>query len=599
MSTRIGSRPALLCCALALFVAGPGRAEVSAVASVDRNPAREGEALTFTITVTGALTGVTEPRLPDEVRASFDVFSSGTSRQMTFTNGVTQSSITYRYEMVPKSSGDLVIPAIPITAGDQTTKTEPIHLEVSARGTRPPPSGARRDPSGGEEESAVSDVVRLIASVDETEVVEGEEILLTITFLHRVRLIDRPEFEPPSFSGFVQERLPDGPLREEVRDGVLYNVQELRYALFPLGRGEKTIGSARVVATVPRRGRRDAFSVFGSWFDGREMVVTSDPITVRVAPLPSTDDPAFSGAVGTFSMKATIDSDDVSQNEPVTLTIRISGVGNLGTMGEMTAAVSERFRVFDASSETENKVVGDRLGGVRTIQRAFVPLEAGDQEIPRVRFTYFDPGAGAYRTHTAGPFPVHVRAAASSGSAPLIVGKNEVQRLQDDVRFIRTSLTDLRRVGERTPSVAYAIHLLPLALVGGALVWRRRQDRLATDVAYSRARRAAARARRTLRDGSIDGAGRAAVWSAVGGYVADCLNAPESVLTATEAARRLEPIDAELAGRVRAFGERCDFARYAPSDATSDPARLQSDAEAILGELEGAMRTSHRGGSLG
>ena len=56
--------------------------------------------------------------------------------------------------------------------------------------------------------------------------------------------------------------------------------------------------------------------------------VKSDPVTIEVMPLPETDKP-FSGIVGHFTIKSTLDKSSVKANDAVNLNVTVSGDGEL------------------------------------------------------------------------------------------------------------------------------------------------------------------------------------------------------------------------------------------------------------------------------
>lgn len=581
MSKRTGS-PAAAILLIALLAASPATAEVRVTASVDRNPATEGEGFVLSVTVAGAPGGSSIPELPESLtETDFDLYSTGTSRHMSIVNGRSETSISYEYNLIPRHAGTITIPGIPVRVGTERFTTSPIQLEVRKRSRSAP------NPRGSATAEGDAEDVLLLSNVDRQNVVEGEEVLLTLQFCWRGQLLDRPEFEPPNTQGFITELLSDDVVGERLVNGVRYTVQEIRYALFPVGHGDKTIGAARIRATVPTRRRRDAFSMFGSWFDGKPRIVESEPIDVHVDPLPPTDDPDFSGAVGRFTLEASLDRTDVTQHDPVTLAITIEGVGNLGSAGDVRAPETSRFRVFDASTDMEPKTIDGHLGGRRRIRRAFVPLEAGSLQVPAVRFTYFDTDARAYRTLAAGPFAIDVTPAEAGTAQPVVVGKDEIRVLKEDIRYIRTSIGTVRATDAPPSPARFAVHLIPALAMAGALVWRRRTDRLSANAALVRARGAAVRARGRMADAAKTGAPDA-LWGAIGGYVGDRLNTSGRVLTVEDAGRllRARVADDALIERVVAFGRACDYARFAPG-ARSESNALAAESAELLRLLEG------------
>lgn len=583
MWRKTGSAAIGLVCLLVL--AGQAWAQASAIATVSHNPVEVGQRLELTITVSGAESRGREPQLPRSLFEWFEIQSSGTSTQFSLQNGRASTSIEYRFILVPRQEGTVTVGSIPVRVGTETLHTEPFTVEVVPRNSTP------RSRSRGRVTDDEDARILLVAEVDREEAYVGEEILLTLYFYHRDQSLQTPDYDPPATTGFSAERLPDGPSQVDVVNGKRYYVEEIRYALFPLGAGKKTIGPATIRARVPRTsGRRDPFgSLFG--YGGRTVAVTSDPVTIDVRSLPETDDPDFHGAVGSFEMTADLDRTQVAVNEPITLAIDIRGAGNLGPVPD-GAPELPGFRVFDASAETEPRMVGNRLGGIRSIQRVYVPLDPGSRTIPAYRFTYFDPDVDAFRTLSAGPFEVRVDPGEDRGpGAPLVVGQGEVRLLSEELRYIHTDPPRFRPRDGRGMGPGALVHLVPLAALAGGLVWRRRRDRLDGDASYARSHRARDRAKTRLAEARAEGeAGTGAMWAAVAGYVTDRLDAPGRAPTAREVATLLRDagVDDALVDRVIAFGERCDFVRFAPGSTDAKLDELLAEAEALVSALEAA-----------
>ncbi len=579
MSSRHVSVATRVAIASLALVASVSRAAIDVSASADRRTATVGEGFVLTIDIEGTPNRQRTPELPDALHQACDVFSSGTSQQTRIVNGQMDASFQYRYTLVPRAAGELTVPSIAVTVDGTVYRTEPFTITVEER------RAGRSSPTARDDDAP--DTLFLVATVDSDDVYEGEQVLLTVSCYYRGTIFDS-DYQPPPTTGFITERLPDREPDTEVFEGVRYNVQRFRYALFPLGEGRKAIGSARLEASVPSGRRRDRFSFFGGFRERRSVVVTSEPLEITVRPLPPTDDPSFAGAVGSFDMSATLDTDTVDQNDPVTLTIRIAGQGNLGSGEAVAVPETSRFRVFDASSVTEPQLMRGRLGGTRVIERAFVPLVAGELEIPEVRFTYFDADRAAYRTLTAGPFPVTVRPGTGGGDRFGAIGKGTVELLHDDLRFIRTDAPRFRTAGDAGSGLRATawIHLLPALGVAGAFVWRRRRERLEGDVTGRRRRGALVRAQASI-DRALTEDDASALWNAVGGFLADRLDSPSSTLTAREAVAALEAegVDPDLVKRVRSFGDQCDMKRFAPMAASGGLDPLAREARELVEAL--------------
>ncbi|MEI6218907.1 MAG: BatD family protein, partial [bacterium] len=109
---------------------------LTAVAEIESQHAFMGEPLSFRIRVTGSdtpvpdLTGVTDFSVRDagvsqSSRSSFTIIMNG--RQVRKDSG---AEIVFSYELVPKKTGVLTVPAIAVVAQGATVRTAPIQVKV-------------------------------------------------------------------------------------------------------------------------------------------------------------------------------------------------------------------------------------------------------------------------------------------------------------------------------------------------------------------------------------------------------------------------------------------------------------------------------------
>ena len=109
---------------IGLLLAAPRAfADVSVVASVDRNHIAFGESVTLTIAVQGTQSGA-QPSIPRVDGLSFD----GPSTQSSFSlnNGQMSQSISFVYQVTPARTGEFTIPPIAVNIGGKSYSTEPI-----------------------------------------------------------------------------------------------------------------------------------------------------------------------------------------------------------------------------------------------------------------------------------------------------------------------------------------------------------------------------------------------------------------------------------------------------------------------------------------
>ena len=213
-------------------------------------------------------------------------------------------------------------------------------------------------------------------------------------------------------------------------------------------------------------------------------------------------------------------------------------------------------------------------------------------------------GRDAYAVASSDPIDLIVTG--DRGPAPALPGgraRTAVDLQREDIRFIRIAAPTFRaRGGSLFRSAGFwAVAVLPLVALAGAVAVRRHRDRLAGDVAWARSRRASKVARRRLaRAESLCSPDRhrefhAEVGRAMQGFLGDKLNVAEAGLIHDEirAALAARGVDAALVDACLDCLERCDRERFAPAE--PDPAAMQAmlaEAGRAMTELDAALTAS-------
>lgn len=150
--------------------------------------------------------------------------------------------------------------------------------------------------------------------------------------------------------------------------------------------------------------------------------IDSNPLEVIVKALPPAP-PDFSGAVGEFTFVSKVIPTSAAVGEPITWTLELNGVGNWPDVtGLPQREVSNDFQVVQPKSKRTMKD-GTLFEGALTEDVVLVPTRAGSYRLAPVRFSYFDPKSGTYKTVTTESVtltvtgaPVPVQPPANSGA---------------------------------------------------------------------------------------------------------------------------------------------------------------------------------------
>ena len=558
-----------------------------------------GVGLTFILNVemSGTQTMTQEPELPDlGAFARYLGRSSQSSVQMI--NGRTTVSLTVQYRYQALREGTFDIPAFDVVAGGQTRTTEPLQVTVSSA-----PSTAGAGAQAVENGVGAQDLF-VTAEATKTRVRDGESFVVEYRIWTRVDVGSFTFTRIPEPEGFwVEDITPAGqPQVEELtRNGQQYTTAVIRrIALVPTGPGERRIEPVGLDVQVRIR-RADPFSSF--FVLGTEVVPTavlSNPLTFQVEPLPPGRPEPFSGVVGRLEVSASLDRDSVDANEAVTLTVRVSGDGNIRAVPDPVLDLPADFEVFPPEVSESVQAFGSGLSGEKTFEYVLIPRAPGEREIPEISFGFFDERAGEYRTATAERLALTVTGLAQGGPAQLVRGG--VAQLREDIRFIHLGTASLRPRGRMLFKGAafWMFALLPLAGIAGAMALRRHQDMLEGDVAYARGRRAGRVAKKRLAHARRLASGRDArvfyseVARALRGLVADRLNLAEAGLQASELTARLavRGVGDNTMDEVSACLEHCDRQRFAPPEADSEEkARFLERVANLMMDLDRAIRS--------
>lgn len=571
---------------VAALVSGAAADDLRVTARVDRTVVPLGQTLTLTVTAEGTMRQVSAPSLPP--LQAFVVQSSGSSTNMSWVNGQMNASKSWSYTLVPREVGEFTIGAAEVDFGGDVYRTDPIEVEVIEGGAAAPPARTEERPSSGVE-SAGRDIF-ITTSVDKKRAFVDEQITLSFKFYRRASMLDRPRYAAPDLTGFWVEELGDQDEYYEVVDGREYRVTELKTALFGAKPGTATIGPA----TLSYQEGRSGFPFFSG---GRPRTLTTRPIEVEIASLPREGRPEdFGGAVGSFSVSATLDSDSVPALSPVTLRMRIEGVGNIRTAAAPELAEIPGFRMYESGTSTKITRKNYSVGGVKTYEYVLVPQAAGTLTVPGVSFAYFDPAKGSYERASSGDLTLSVTPGTPGADPGTIAVPAAISRVGRDIRYIHEGDGALRPAPAPVHGRAWFLTLQAIPLVGlaGALVVKRRRDRYAEDTGLVRYVRAPGAARRELKEAarSLRSGDRTAVCSAVARAITDFIGGrwgvPARGMTMPELMGVLDSAgaDGELVERVRRLLAECDLGRFAGSLDRVEGDRLLSEAEECLNRLE-------------
>lgn len=588
---------------LSLLAPVTARADVDEVTAV-ASPARleVGESFVYRVTVTG--TG-SLPMPTVNLPSMFQIIAGPNSNMsMQIVNGRMSTERTLTYRLRALRQGDHVIPAPEVRVRGKAKQGNPITIQVSAPGGSGSSSGASSSqpsstPQSGDSPSApppstpssADEPIFLQVSATTQDVTLQEPIVVTWTLYFRPSVRTYDVRRLASTEGFWSEQwdVPNPPdVYKRQINGVTYNAAMIhRLILFPSRSGELTIGPMEVVVQYEGRRSRGLLDDFfdDSFFTGglQEMELKSNPLTIHVDPLPQRGMPEnFDEMVGNYWIDAKLEPASASVNESVVLTVTIGGDGNIGFIPAPQVNVPTDLERYEPEVSVDKTPDAGTLTGKKEFRYLLIPRRAGEQTIPPITISYFDPDEQRYLTKSTKPLELVVRPGtiiAGEESGPNGGAPARVETVGRDIRWILDSAKGLRQsvtpVTERTGY--WLSYLLPLGVAGLGLGLRRlrevqrgREGQIRSRKAARHARVALKQARDQLAAGEIE-AGYTALSRGMIGYLADRLSLPTGELDPARRRQVLTEWGVEEANVaiLEEILERCNTARFTPQGADS------------------------------
>lgn len=338
--------------------------------------------------------------------------------------------------------------------------------------------------------------------------------------------------------------------------------------------GDRIIGPVFLKANYPTRLRRGFFGRYEVSNHTRQ-TARAEAITVLVKGPPAEARPDnYTGAIGHYSLQVIAKPLEVELGEPITLTVAIGGAPLEGIEGPDLGAQPELASRFEYAKDD---LAGDIENRKKTFRRAIFPKQPGEQTIPALRWSYFDPRQERYIALSSPPIPITVNPPSQQSGVALaspLNGPGEPKK---------TTLTVLS--GGISPNyqdtaAALAQHAQPLTISWIAMLiisptaWlvmaiaALRRERTRSDANWARRRgarrRARARVAAAVRQADPEELATAMADSLTD-YIADRYGLSHGTLTPQEArdAMIANGVAALTAQEIAGFLERFEALRYA------------------------------------
>lgn len=469
--------------------------------------AQDSDAITFEATLSKNKLGINERlRIDFSMNKDGDNFNPpnfegfnvvmGPSQSISssWVNGVRSYSKTYSYVLMPTARGKFTINQATIVIDGKTYKSLPQDVEVTAAVERP-----------GEEASAdavADDNLHLVAEVSKTGPYLNEAISVVYKLFvsPSINVSNFRALDNPKYNNFWSQDMPvtKYSVQNGVYDGKSYRYVILkRVVLYPQKTGELEIEplSLEVTVDVPTN-KRDFFG--GKVYTSTNITVSAGQRNINVKELPEEGKPEnFSGAVGDFNFSVTTTKNQLNASESLQAKVQVSGKGNLKLFQLPELVLPSALEVYEPEFNEEIRTSTAGMEGTVSNNYTIVPSFKGKYPIPGIAFSYFDPEAEKYRTLNSAEIMINVVDGPNSGSANTTVPGNysnqrNVELTGDQFNFIKTKpgLIDINSTSFFGSPSFYLWFLLPILLIPMAIIFGKKREAIASDLAGNKIKKA-------------------------------------------------------------------------------------------------------------
>lgn len=350
------------------------------VARVDRARLNTGE----TVELTLESDDPTQFGKPDlsALANDFTVQDTRQVNQLTTLNGNAQATTRWIITLLPKHTGTVEIPSLPVGP----LKSQPVTLQVVPGDSQP--SDAPLAP------------VFIDASLDQDSVYVQAQVVLTLRVYHSVSLFDDSNLTPLLIPDARIEKLGDSRTYEKLINGIRHGVIEIRYAIYPQHSGELLIPAQVFSATMVQDAEAPAVQGQGQTQGqatpkpGKLVHVSTAEIALTVKAKPDTypaDTPWLPARSLSLSeaWNPEPDHSQVGDSLTRTLTLKAEGLSS-AQLPPLPATDVPGLRRYPDQPQLAN-ITGERgFIGSRQEREALVPTRTGAIDLPTVDVVWWN-----------------------------------------------------------------------------------------------------------------------------------------------------------------------------------------------------------------
>ncbi|MCC4599867.1 BatD family protein [Xanthomonas melonis] len=369
---------------------------------LDRDSVDAGEVVTLNIETDQR--GVDPDYTP--LRNQFALGAKSANQQMQVSNGAVTMRALFGVVLTPRSSGELIVPAIRV-GGE---RTEPLRLQVVAGANAAADSGSAA--AGAASAAQGTEEAFVESRVDDPQPYVQQSVGVVVR-LYFANQLASGELDLPAPDGASLQRIGDDVTSVKLVNGRQYNVVERRYLLVPERSGRLQLPPARFNG-------RSVGGFFDDYF-GRgngELSARSAGIALQVRAQPA-NAPQPWLPLRNLQLRYTATPQRATAGEAAQFVVEASARGvTQAQFPELPTPSVLDAQVFAEPPQYEERFV-DGSPQLRLTRRySVVPNRAGPLVVPGLQVAWWDVGAAAAKTATLPDLTLDVAAGSGAFAAP-------------------------------------------------------------------------------------------------------------------------------------------------------------------------------------
>lgn len=372
--------------------------------------------------------------------------SMGSSTSISISNGRTEQNTqyTYTYVLTAKREGTFTIPGVSISVDGKVLRSNAVEVRVvkASKQTqenqndpfsnffqfewpnmnpfgnnRPSQQPDSRSESVEYKDDIKKDDLFVKSEISQAEAWQGEAVVVThkLYIKQEIRGYDIARANYAATDALWLDRLELNFSDEstETIKGERYHVYTImQTAAYPLKTGKVTIPKLDLIVRIGVPAVvKNPFWGSMTTTRAKDFRLTSNDLTLKVKPLPNVANNGKTEIVGHFDISASLNKTEVRANEAVTLTITVSGNGNLHHIESKDLGIDfpSDCDITYPKVKQHISAKGNLVSGSKTFQFTLIPRSEGEYYIPSAVFTYYDDEIQANKAVTTQDFRIEVK----------------------------------------------------------------------------------------------------------------------------------------------------------------------------------------------